>query len=141
MSREIKFRAWDLIRKRMVVEDLQMDYKNDKEFENPFDNAYDEQGRQIEDVIFMQFTGLKDKNGKEIYEGDIVSVEDKSWNDEKEDVEIIEIRKDIVELQPPRLWLKNEEFGYEGEELVIPSDCVVIGNIYENPGLLEEVRE
>jgi uncharacterized phage protein (TIGR01671 family) len=70
MNREIKFRAWDKIDKIMrqvTCYNLYDEYVRLDE-----DNSGNSITRKIDDVILMQFTGLLDKNGKEIYEGDIV---------------------------------------------------------------------
>lgn len=80
--------------------------------------------------IFMQFTGLTDKNGKEIYEGDIVT--------------FIGWRNRVVTWQPEGCyagWFAVDDkkpdrpLGiYSGEE---PNTIEVLGNIYENPELLK----
>ena len=60
--REIKFRVWDKTQCRMFIPDG---------LKNPINFT--------ENVEHMQFTGLHDKNGKEIYEGDVVNFDDDMW--------------------------------------------------------------
>jgi hypothetical protein len=107
MNREIKFRAWDKEQNNMWLwEDLidkQCTYLNSKYF------------------VAMQYTGLKDKNGKEVYEGDIIRV-----NNEK---------MELVFRDGYFGWGKQHKGMYSFD----PFGCEeieVIGNIYENPELL-----
>lgn len=117
ISRVIKFRAWS---------------KNDKSMGAPFD-LYNEliikgygpnETGWLNDTIFMQFTGLLDKNGKEVFEGDIIT--------DLEDHQ--EPRNYIVGFEAGGFWLlnrDNNEFGWCESD-----NMEVIGNIYENGDLL-----
>lgn len=83
----------------------------------------------------MQSTGLKDRNGKDIYVGDIVELtDDGNFLAEY----YYKADKFIVDLNT-RTWLKGEEFGYEGEGLINWENTVVIGNIYENQEIFKGV--
>jgi len=76
-----------------------------------------------DDYILMQYTGLKDKkNGKEIYEGDILKLQYK-----KAHPNIIVIRNYIEDT-----FHLEDELGWGNTR------CIVIGNIYENPDLVEK---
>jgi len=128
--REIKFRAWDKVKKEWIpISSLECFHTGEV---LQVKRMWNRKHFSIKsDCILVQFTGLKDKNGKEIWEGDIVQFNDYEWEEYKG-------RKIFtVELGIPRFWLKEELFGYEGELLKEPENCKVIGNIYENPELLE----
>jgi len=105
--REIKFRAWE--KDKMVYED---------------DLFYIEYGavmNQDNNWILMQYTGLKDKNGREIYEGDVVKEEFYGY---------------ILEVKLPEFLVSNFDDGCFRED----GSVVILGNIYENPELLSEVH-
>jgi uncharacterized phage protein (TIGR01671 family) len=74
----------------------------------------------------MQCTGLKDKNGKLIYEGDILKLAEFG-----KPVEVKHRALGFVLRREP-----SNTVGYDNDKY-IPEDCEVIGNIYENPELLE----
>ena len=76
----------------------------------------------------MQYTGLLDKNGKEIYEGDVIG-----WSDVFEPYKF----KAKVKWWEDRWVASNEKIGMPNASLmVIPAGREIIGNIYENPELL-----
>ena len=81
-----------------------------------------------EDLVLMQSTGLVDKNGKEIFEGDIVKMS-KDVYSEPTYYEVVRHRGGAYRLESKQhgceLWLRH-------------TDCEVVGNIYENPELLED---
>lgn len=80
------------------------------------------------EVTLMQFTGLTDRNGKEIYEGDIL----KSWYSRDTTGKDIVYTHEVVQYE-----IKDYE-GIAGFELLFPQNTEVIGNIYENPELTDK---
>lgn len=129
--REIKFRAWLKEEKKMVnVETIDFTDKSIQYLEkNEFINAYLLRRMIFDDIELMQYTGLKDKNGKEIYEGDILFFRDENmkyvvvWQDAAFIIKSIEIRKYSEKM----CWLDDTEIC-----------CEIVGNIYENKKLLEK---
>lgn len=120
--REIKFRAWDAESKEMLsdVYDGMMIQMNNGQL-----GLYDDVGEFIElDYPLMQFTGLLDKNGREIYEGDIVT----GWTAGKD---VVKYDERNARFTPIWIQLWNDD--------IRDSMIEVIGNIYESPNLLENV--
>ena len=125
MSREIKFRAWDKIGKcflypypegfHLLGEIMAFDLLMQQMYENHPEHR--PSLTMLNDIEIMQYTGLKDKNGKEIYEGDKVNCRYGeciiAWNGKVAAFTIIDNRGDIFFID------KNDKFE-------------ITGNIYEN---------
>lgn len=140
MTREIKFRVWDTTRKIMLYpEDLTHDwYFRCDTFQ--VHQVKEKFGQlcinEIKDPVIMQYTGLKDKSGKGVYEGDIVldttNFVGKSLDDIREP-----IRFEIVIGRALSILYRT----LDGEWLDAGNDyerrLEVIGNIYENPELVD----
>ena len=118
-----KFRAWDSWRKRMsVVDRIYIDTEGVRLYDD-----FGEYWRDFRDVKLMQSTAFKNKNGKEIFEGDIVKMSNDVYS-EPTYYEVVRHRGGAYRLESKQhgceLWLRH-------------TDCEVVGNVYENPELLE----
>lgn len=92
----------------------------------------------IEKDDIMQYTGLKDKNGKEIYEGDIVKKEYKKPFRDK-DIAVVKWRDTGAMFDMVDIKFYPDGVGWTFDNRYI-GNIKIIGNIYENPELLKEVK-
>ena len=135
MIREIKFRGWSVIESKWVygsllqseidVNELNVKCQIHERFANDFGIAkYD----VIPETV-GQFAGLKDKNGKDIYEWDILQTKPQTGENVNQIVEFID---GCFSLKAISSYVHREprDWAYS---------CVIIGNIYQNPELLETV--
>ena len=125
MDREIKFRSW---------------FENSKTMSLNFslEDALKHEVDYVGDCVFMQYTGLKDRNGIEIYDGDIITFHS---DDDLEDYgeEYWEVK---FQNSTPVAWYSENEYRYldrgiDSFSCEIPEDWEinVVGNIYENKEL------
>lgn len=133
----LRFRAWDKIRKTMYEVDdiMSIDFgKSEISVKTLFferENYY-----KFDDIELMQSTGLKDKNGKEIFDGDILKVTNlQSW-------------LEVVSFNNNKAMFVSKEAKREVEETPLYDlfntdifEVEIIGNIYENLELLEVNNE
>jgi uncharacterized phage protein (TIGR01671 family) len=129
--REIKFRAWDGENNRMIYSGHTT---TDFIFGGMGDGVY-EKGKLTLDLFdnLMQYTGLKDKNGKEIYEGDIIALYGFKQKEE------VEIERDVVRWNEEEagFWVGCAK-SYDQDNPKILTNIVIVGNIHRNPELLNE---
>ncbi len=129
--RAIEFRAWNKKIKAMYGV-TSVSWCDGKIFEFGLSEGKQAWGeRCVDDYILIQFTGLLDKNGKKIFDGDIVRI---LYEDDLSEVE----KNAVVEWDQKGFW--QIDFFDMGFSTAIFSDKVeirdIIGNIYEHPGLL-----
>ena len=136
MNREIKFRVWDKTRNELFtyinecgVKQLNFNQEMAIESVELFEYLPSEifvfKTLDIDDVELMQFTGIKDKNDVEIYEGDIVNFDKVEWGGD-DNIHVV-------------TWDKT--YGcwcFGGGSISDMEFREVIGNIHENPELLEK---
>ena len=128
--REIKFRAWDIVGLKMITDYIVV--REDGHFISNNENTTEH--------IPMQYIGVIDKNGKDIYEGDIIRWDDNSkgeyWRVAKvvinPDIQLVIVKNSKHEISTmfPHTFHWGS-FIYTGDK-----QLEIIGNIYENPELL-----
>lgn len=131
--KDIKFKIYDKELKESHIEELQDLSEDDYWYDGKTDMwsvLYDSHNEQVR-FVALQYTGLKDKNGTEIYEGDILQIlggcYSQGFYEWNEKVYI----KDYI-FDSYNLMMTINQIGNESVE--------VVGNIYDNPELLKEAK-
>lgn len=149
MNREIKFRTWDSVHNKMIyLKDVAL-----CGYDNKFDvyelyfeennlkcRGYDDFGGTIvneTELPIMEYTGLKDKNGVEVYEGDVCKGNEFS---DEDNLFIIKYGKYKTSDWKEKYISNTYQYGWYAEfiktkdqvHLVTPNGIEVIGNIYES---------
>ena len=123
---EIKFRAWDTTRKLMRDHACTLRSTGWSAMEIHEDS---------EEFVWMQYTGLKDKNGKEIYEGDILL--GKFILDQVENYIFLSLTEEEKKTQTKKFVIEDIFYPYVHP---IPDDLEIIGNVWENPELINDLK-
>ena len=136
--REIKFRAWDKDFEEMLHV-AKIEFGNNQEL---FIECYWENDNDLylrennERIVLMQYTGLKDKNGAEIYEGDVLEIKVHDYSTKRciaTEKRVVEYRKCSFGVE----WGHRSEFislcGFSEQNTTFN----VVGNVYQNSELLE----
>ena len=147
-----RFRAWDKTENKMW--NVETIYIEDEWVKVNDGSIYGITKDLVRDYVLMQSTGLKDKNGVEIYEGDIIEFEDESFCYPFDDEAIVETinRAQVIIDKVKGIFLENfmvkdsmiaKEYKYyydlpTSEKTIFFKECSVVGNVFEDENLLEK---
>ena len=129
-----KFRAWDTTNKEMFKDTFAITESGQVVVVDQSSVFVSPDYVFVDNLVIMQSTGLFDKNNKEIFEGDVLEIEDEgevlgnaklTWHNEQAVFMIEAISVD--DIAPFHEILSDESYSYR-----------VVGNVYENPEILEE---
>lgn len=137
--REIKFRVWNLTENRFLTTEeliyrIEVEGKRQLRLDNSL-ISLNGKPDPSDEIIFQQYTGLTDRNGQEIYEGDILG-----YSENYKDERMVEIR--WAEAYSGEQWCEFEIRNYKGQYVpggklsdfyggVFPDYMIVVGNIFE----------
>jgi len=141
MNRERKYRVWDISHKTFLPTDVYALITSDfgafgimlKDWDNYKEGEYLYHNSQIQ----SDFTGLLDKNGKEIYEGDVLLWKCSKSGSKKEKLHTVSIEWGIGMAHSYSLTIydNGEKWG-TSKSYWNASDREIIGNVYENQNLI-----
>lgn len=104
-----------------------LDLREKPDWAHPYRYLVELQGALVDGSPVMQYTGLKDKNGKEIYEGDIIEFDKIEWGGD-DNIHVVSWND------------KDAQWDWGGGNTSDMDYRTVIGNIYENPELLKDIK-
>lgn len=135
--REIKFKAWLPEERRWLKDGFGVAAHGEgiTEFgyDLEFDDVYIKRDYNDGEFVLMQYTGLKDKNGVEIHEGDIVVCDNRRCK-------VVWEQSDCSFRYEPEFSNRADGEGINRYVMPYNDDEEVIGNIYESPKLLEQTN-